>query len=487
MLVSSALAILLAAPGARCVEIAAISDLHGRVAEMPVLAARVAAVRAKGPSLALDAGDGLQGTIEALASKGEAVVAGYGAMGLDAAAVGNHDFDEGQAVLRARIAGASYPFLAANVRVRATGRPLPWRNLRASRLFRPPGGPVVGVIGLSGEDTPYVTMPRNVAGLAFTSAARAATWQAARLRAAGAEVVVAIAHIGGRCGDLSDPDDLSSCDPSSDLFRLARALPPGTVDLVIGGHTHALVNHRVNGTALVQPGARAEFLGWATLCAGEPARLHPLVRVARRNGDPPEVEPDARVAAAIAPYLAMARAEGERPLGVRLEAPLRRDRNALSPFGAAAATSMREVLKTDFALMNAGALRVDLPAGELTYGQLYEAIPFDDDLAVIRIGGTDLEVLLRLLARGNKGFPQTSGLRFDGREVRGCDGAPLDPARTYTLGTNEFLAVGGDGVGPILARLGPDNVKMREDLQLRDAFLEWLRKAPPGLTPAPCP
>jgi len=217
----------------------------------------------------------------------------------------------------------------------------------------------VGVIGLSGEDTPWVTMPRNVAGLAFTSAARAARREASRLRAAGAEVVVAVAHIGGRCGDLSDPDDLSSCEPGSSLFRLARALPPGTVDLLIGGHTHALVNHRVNGTALVQAGARADFLGWATLCAGEPARLHRPIRVARRTGEGPAVEPDARVAAAIAPFLAMARAERERPVGVRLEAPLTRDRRAASPFGTAAAASVREALKSDFGLMNAGALRVD--------------------------------------------------------------------------------------------------------------------------------
>jgi 2',3'-cyclic-nucleotide 2'-phosphodiesterase (5'-nucleotidase family) len=92
-----------------------------------------------------------------------------------------------------------------------------------------------------------------------------------------------------------------------------------------------------------------------------------------------------------------------------------------------------------------------------------------------------------MLARGDKGFPQTSGLRFDRGEVRTCDGAALDPARTYTLGTNEFLAAGGDGVGPILARLGPHSVKLREDLQLRDTFLEWLRRAPPGGVPAPCP
>ena len=71
MLLAAALA-LAAASGPRCVEIAAVSDLHGRVADLPLLAARVAEIRARGPTLLLDAGDGLQGTIEASLSRGEA-------------------------------------------------------------------------------------------------------------------------------------------------------------------------------------------------------------------------------------------------------------------------------------------------------------------------------------------------------------------------------------------------------------------------------
>jgi 5'-nucleotidase len=483
-MLTAALALLLLAPASRCVEVAALSDLHGRVGDLPRVAGHLAVLRQRGPTLVLDAGDSLQGTIEASLSKGAAVVAGYAALGVDAAALGNHEFDYGPEVLRARVAEAPYPFLAANVRVKATGRRLAWKNLAPRRLFRLPGGPAVGVFGLSGEDTPYVTMPQNVAALRFTSAAREAERQAAALRKEGAELVVALVHIGGHCRDLADPNDLSSCDMASDLFRLVRRLPPGTVDAVLAGHTHALVNHRVSGVAVLQAGARAEALGWLTLCAGEPARFHPLIRV---NGNGAGVEPDAKVAAAVAPFLAAARAERERPVGVRLEAPLTRDRRALSPFGAAVAAALHQALGTDFALVNAGALRMDLPAGELRYGQLYEALPFDDDLAVIRLRKAEVEGLLQTLSNGGKGFPQVFGLTWDGAAARTCSGEPLDPGRVYTLGTNEFLAQGGDGVRAVMERVGRRNVALRRGMEMRDAFLALLKRSGNDLPRSSCP
>ena len=482
MLCNAALALALAAPGPRCVEIAAISDLHGRVAELPLVAARLAEIRARGPTLALDAGDSMQGTLEASLSQGEAVVAGYAALRLDAAAVGNHDFDYGAAVLRRRIAGSPYPVLAANVWEVETGRRLAWKNLHPRILFRLPDGPAVGVFGLCGEDTPWVTMADNVAGLEFGSSAREAERQARRLRQEGAEIVLAVAHIGGSCTEFGDPDDLASCDERRPLFRLARRLAPGLVDAVVGGHSHGLVNHRVNGVALVQAGARAEALGWLTLCAGEPAHFHPLVRPLKGTATP-----DARVAAAVAPFVAAARAERERPVGVTLTRPLTRDRRTLSPFGAAAAQSIRAALGTDFGMVNAGTLRLDLPAGALTYGQLYEAFPFDEDLAVVKLRKADLERLLRVLSRGERSYPQAAGLRWDGKEARTCAGEPLDPERVYTLGTNEFLVQGGDRIRSLMRRFPPEQVSMRPGTDARRAFLDWLRKAPPELVAEPCP
>ncbi|HVP66363.1 MAG TPA: 5'-nucleotidase C-terminal domain-containing protein [Anaeromyxobacteraceae bacterium] len=470
----------------RCVEVLSLADVHGHAAELPRLAARMSPIRAGGPSLLFDAGDSLQGTLAARLSEGEAVVAALGAMGVDAAAIGNHDFDYGAAALRRRMATASYPFLAANLRDASTGELPAWKNLYPSRLLRPPGGPVVGVFGLSARDTPSLTMPRNVEGLAFLPEAEAAARQAAALRREGAEVVVGVVHLGGYCTDLGDPDDLSSCEAGRDLFRLARSLPPGLVDALLGGHTHGFVNHRVNGVALVQAGSRAEAAGWVTLCTGRPARFHPPIRAAGdgKGGGAPE---DARVASAVEPFLAAARSSLREPLGVSLPWPLARDSRGPSPFGVAVAQAVREALRTDFALINGGSLRTDLAPGALTLGQVYEALPFEDSLAVVRVRGAALVELLRALEGAEKGFPQLAGLRFDGGEARTCDGAPLDLNRTYAVGTNEFIASGGDGTQSVLARLPPGSLTMRKDLHQRDAFVAWLRRVHGSEPPAACP
>jgi 5'-nucleotidase len=483
MTLAAALSLLLAAPGSRCVEIAALSDLHGHVETLPAVGTHVQALRRAGPTLLLDAGDSLQGTIEANLSRGAVVVAGYGALRLDASAVGNHDFDYGQEVLKARMSEASYPFLSANLRVASTGERPAWPNLEARRTLHPAEGPVVGVFGLSGEDTPYTTMPRNVGGLSFEDAAREARAQAVALRAEGAELVVALVHIGGHCADLSAPEDLSSCDRESDLFRLVEALPAGAVDAVVAGHTHALVNHRVAGVPVLQAGARAEVLGRLTVCAGSPARFHRFLPL-RGRGAP---APDPAVAAAVAPFLAAARAERERPLGVALRAPLTRDRGGLSSFGAATASSLRAALGADFGLANAGALRVDLPAGPLTQGQLYEALPFDDDLAVFKIKGIEVEALFRALTRSGKGFPQAAGLRYGPDGVRSCAGDPLDPGKTYTVATNEFLAEGGDGVRAVVKRFPPGSTVRHHEIDMRGAFLRWLKATPADRLTQVCP
>ncbi|HET8725587.1 MAG TPA: 5'-nucleotidase C-terminal domain-containing protein [Anaeromyxobacteraceae bacterium] len=484
-MLAASLALLLAL-GAPCVEVLSLSDLHGRVGALPGLAAAVAPVRARGPSLLLDAGDSAQGTLEATLTRGRAAVDGLAALGVNAAALGNHDLDFGQAAARERIAAAPYPTLAANVRDAATGRLPAWPNLAASRIFRLPGGPVVGVVGLATPSTPRQTMPANVAGLRFGKLAPVAEREARALRARGADIVVALVHAGGGCREAGVPDDLSTCDPRGETFALARALPPGLVDAIVGGHTHAFTSHRVNGAAVLQAGAKGEAVGWVTLCVGEPARFHLPVRAGGGKAGGAAAS-DPAVAAAVAPALSLARAERERPVGVTLARPLGRGRDRVSPLGATAAQAARAAMGAEVGLVNAGALRSSLPAGELRYGQLYEALPFDDGLAVVRLTGADLLAVLRALASFRRETPQVAGVVFDGASARTCAGEPLDPARTYTVAMNEFLAEGGDGVRGILSRLPPGAKTVRGDLRLRDATLAWLRTAPESARGKACP
>ena len=485
MLLPAALALALSAAPS-CVEVLSLSDLHGRIAVLPRIAAEIAPVRARGPSLLLDAGDSAQGTVEASLSRGDAVVAGLAALGVNAAALGNHDLDFGQEAARRRIAAAPYPTLAANLTDARTGRMPAWENLEQSRIFRLPGGPVVGVFGLSTPSTPRQTMPANSAGLRFGKLAREAERQARDLRSRGAEMVVGLVHAGGSCRQVTSPDDLSSCDPRGELFSLARALPAGLVDALVGGHTHGYLSHRVNGVALLQAGSKGEAVGWITLCVGQPARFHLAVRPGDDKGGGPATG-DAKVTAAVAPYLAAADEERRRPVGVRLDRPLGRGRDRVSPLGAVAAQAARSAMGAEIGLVNAGALRASLPAGELRYGQFYEAMPFDDGLAVVRMSGKDLVAALTALSSFRREVPQVAGVVFDGASARTCAGQPIDPARTYSVAMNEFLAEGGDGLLGIVSRLPAGAKTVRGDLRLRDVALAWLRTASPAQRGLPCP
>ena len=110
----------------------------------------------------------------------------------------------------------------------------------------------VGLVGVTTVNTPQTTDPRNLVRLQVAPLRDIVEREATRLRAAGATVVVLLAHAGGSCDRYTDPDDLSTCRPQGEIFQLARALRPGLVDVIAAGHAHFGIAHRVNGIAVVE-------------------------------------------------------------------------------------------------------------------------------------------------------------------------------------------------------------------------------------------
>src|SRR5213594_3912296 len=143
----------------------------------------------------LDGGDEMQGTLLSNYSYGRPAIAAMNAFGIDAAAIGNHEFDWSIDTLRARMAGARYPFLAANITDSATtvtpAWAEPWTVIER-------GGVRVAAIGLALPETPVNTAPRNVRGLAFGDGAAAVRRVLPRARA-GADNVIVVAHEGAFC------------------------------------------------------------------------------------------------------------------------------------------------------------------------------------------------------------------------------------------------------------------------------------------------
>jgi 5'-nucleotidase len=341
----------------------------------------------------------------------------------------------------------------------------------------------------------------RVAPLAPTVAA-----EAAKLRAAGATVVIVGAHAGGACAEFTNPADLSSCDDEAEIFRLARGLPRGLVDVIAAGHTHQGLAHEVEGVAIIQGYSHGRAFGRVdvTIDRGTGrvvqhrlfapqdvcARQDPTT-LACDGSDLPQaryegrdVKPSAVVTAAMAPGLARVRGLQAQPLGVVLDSPISRTGDLESALGNLFADALREKTGADVAFNNnlRGGLRADLPAGPLTFGKLYDAFPFDNRLLTVRVSGAALtQSLIDEVRRGRRGALGLSGLHArvscaDGRldvELRRPNGRPIRADEELTVAALDTLVQRGvlaSAVNGAAIDVPADAPVMREQVE------DWLRR-----------
>ena len=480
----------------------------------------------------VDSGDMFQGTLESNMFEGEAVVRGYNAMGYAAAAVGNHEFDFGPVgaepiprkpgddplgALKRNADLAMFPLLSANLVEKSTGRTPSW--VRRHKMVRV-GGAKVGLIGLSTPDTPNVTMAVNVESLLFTDPVAATLREAADLRRQGADAIVVIAHIGGRCTNMDEPHSLESCDRQAEAVELIEALPAGTIDAFFAGHTHSNMGHYVNGVPTVQGLAMSREFSAVDLwidtendrVVKSEIRPHTMICLYVYEGTEkcdPRTAPagaklvprtfanetmtaDPRVAAVIDPYLRRVAAKRDEKLGVTATARFTRNYSGESPLGNLIADALRKHAGADFAIMNSGGIRAELPAGELIYGDVFAVSPFDNYPTLVIMSGQQLLDLLRATTSGSRGIMQASGFRYTfdaskkGEErfvgaVRD-DGTPIDPSKLYTVVMPDFVAAGGDGTHDVMEKIPAERVQTAFAAPIRDVMVEQF-KAAGQLTP----
>ena len=492
------------------------NDLHGRIERLPWLAGHVSVLRQLrradgGAVLLIDGGDMFQGTLESNLTEGASVVRGYNTLRYDASTVGNHEFDFGpvgdaaapqspdddpRGALRARATEASFPILTANVLMRTSGRRVEWDNMPATTMLEV-RGIKVGVIGVTTEDTLTSTLAANVADLALAPLAPTIEHHAAALREAGAAVVIVSAHAGGVCHDHTDPEELASCDADQEIFRVARALPIGLVDVIVAGHTHKGVAQRVNGIAIIESFAYGVAFGRVDLrlhrATGrvQGVTIHPprtLCSEGRGEGGPCTPEPyegrtvaaDRRVAQRLAADMDRADAIRRRALGVRIETTLTSVRNRETALGNLLADLIREARSADVGLMNGGGVRNPLPAGELNYGQFYRTFPFDNRFALVRMTGADFASLLVRNLTHDAGIFLISGLTAratctGGRlrvELRRGDGSAVGAREQLTVSTSDFVATGSE---PVFVRARAEGrVRVEDGPPMRDALVRLL-------------
>jgi 5'-nucleotidase len=389
-----------------------------------------------------------------------------------------------------------------------TGETPGWEGLAPSARTTV-AGIEIGIIGVTTIDTPRTTIADNFAGLKMIDLAPAIEREATRMRADGVNVVLVAAHAGGRCREFHDPHGHDTCDADSEIFAVARALRTGLVDVIVAGHTHAGIAHRVNGIAIIESFANGRAFGRVDLIIRAGVIKESLIFPPRfvcgaqwRPGDepcPPQhyegkpVVPSPEVKNVVDAAMASTRAARERSLGVELAGKIRRSYREESALGNLFTDLMLAARpQADAALTNGGGLRADLPAGKLTYGELYQAMPFDNRFAFVTLTGAQLAELMAANLKSDRGVFSLAGVEVRAR----CAGPRLvvDLYRANTdvrIGRNEgltvaisdFLAGGGDGA---FARLGLPEGAIRSEgggETIRDAMATALGKRGGTLAP----
>lgn len=525
-----------ASPRPTTLSIVGTNDLHGRVlaadgagglAQFGGYVDNVRAARARddGAVILVDAGDMWQGTLESNVTEGASVVAAYNALGYTAAALGNHEFDFGpvgpastpgpptddpRGALKARAAEAAFPMLAANLVDTSTGRPVDWPNVQPSVIVTA-AGIKVGIIGVMTANALRTTLAANTGGLRVAPLIETIAMYATRLRAAGAGVIVVAAHAGGQCTRFDNPADLSSCNPSSEIFTVARGLPRNLVDVIVGGHVHQGIAHDVAGVAIISSFTGGRAFGRVDLTIDRSTGRRAATRIfapqavcerasagsgtcagpddERQRQTPARYEgaavrPATRAITALAPAVRRVADLKAAPLGVVLSTPLRRGNAAESAIGNLFTDAMRAAVPdADVAVHNvAGGLRADLPAGPLTYGHLYEVFPFDNRVVAFTLTGAELERVLAAQLQPGPARVGISGIRVEARCSAGGlvltllapSGEVIDDERRLVVATTDFLATGGDGVFTPVTPV--DGLTVRDAAPaLRDVVAGWIR------------
>jgi 5'-nucleotidase len=396
-------------------------------------------------------------------------------MGLAVAAVGNHEFDEGKdELLRMQnggchpldgcqgphpFAGAKFRYLAASTFEKNSGRTiLPPYEIRQF------DGIPVAFIGLTLKGTPSLVSPPGVAGLEFRDEAETVNALVPELKARGVEAIVVLIHEGGfPAGDYNECPGISG--PVVEIVnKLDRV-----VDLVVSGHTHQAYVCEIDGRLVTS----ADKYG--TVVTAIDLKLDPATRdVISTRADNVIVRSqvlarDPEQTALLEAYDKVAAPIANRAAGsvtaTLSRAPNEAGESVLGDIIAdaqLAATRAAADGGATIAFTNPGGIRSDIAKkadGAVSYADLFASQPFRNQLVTLNLTGAQIKTMLeqqwldparpRILQVSN-GFSYTwdAAKPFGEHVVAGSislNGQAIDPAMSYRVTVNGFLAVGGDG------------------------------------------
>lgn len=430
-------------------------------------------------------------------------------MGLEASAVGNHEFDKGSVeLLRLQrggchpsegckgpqaFGGAKFRYLGAGIVDTRSGNPLlPSYHIK---LFQ---GIPVAFIGLTLKDTPTIVVPAGVAGLQFGDEAETVNALVPRLRQQGIEAIVVLIHEGGLpTGDYNECPGISG--PIVDIVKkLDRA-----VDLVVSGHTHRAYNCRIDDRLVTSADKYGTVVSEIDITldpkTGDVTQARADNLIVRTD----RFAKDAAQTQLIASYEQLAAPLAKRVVG-RLGAPLTRDESPAGEMPVGQVIADAQLAATgdagaQIALMNPGGVRANLngdPSGQVRYEDLFAVQPFYNNLVTLTLTGAQLQAALEQqwlnqprprVLQVSRGFSYSwdNGKPPGQRVVPGSlklNGVPIDAQQQLRVTVNGFLAGGGDNFS-VFKRDGRDLRTGLMDIDALERYVSAQGTVAPVTTP----
>lgn len=507
-----------------------INDFHGRIDSNTVQFAgtieKLRAAAAPGATAFLSAGDNIGASLFASAvAKDQPTIDVLNALDLRTSAVGNHEFDGGWADLRDRvIAGgnnAKFPYLGANVYKKGTTEPvLPEYTVLDMNGIK------VAVIGTVTQEVPSLVTPAGIADLEFGDPVDAINRVAAKIKADKlADLIIVENHDGAGSGAPEGATLDQEVAAGGPFAKMVQKVTPD-VAAIFNGHTHkqyawdapvldAAGQPTGKTRPIVQTGNYGEFIGQIQLTVDTKTMSVTGYKAAnvKRTTDPaadlvaayPRV---AAVKAIVDKAVADAAVIGNQPVG-KVTADIttafggspavRDDRGSESTLGNLVADSLVDALKApelgaaEIGVVNPGGLRNELyfaPDGTITYAEANAVLPFVNNLWTTTLTGAQFKTLLEQQWQTNPdgtvpsrayqqlGLSQNVNYTYDAARAAGdritairVNGALIDPAKSYRIGTFSFLATGGDNFRIFKSGTGTKDSGLVD----RDAWIKYLQ------------
>ncbi|MDO5712820.1 MAG: 5'-nucleotidase C-terminal domain-containing protein [Tissierellia bacterium] len=460
-----------------------LNDTHGRAAENkdPEKAAKekiIGYARLKTykdlnkNALLLDAGDTLHGTTFATISRGKSIVRLMNEAGVDVFVPGNHDFNYGYPRLLELVKQAKFSVVAANVKEEKDGTyPMD------GHVIKEINGKKIGIFGLATPETRTKSNPLNTEGVEFEDYIEVAKREVKALQDEKVDAIVLLCHLG--------------IDESSDERSDIVAEKVEGIDVVIDGHSHTLLKDgmTVGNTLIAQTGEHMQNLGKVTLTFNGDKLVNKKAEILSYD-DLKNVTPDEGILKSVEEIEKENKPFLEEFVGrteVDLEGKRENVRTGETNLGNLLTDAMLDISKADVAITNGGGIRATIPKGDIRMQDILNSFPFTNYPVKLEVTG---KTILEALEYGvDKApdvvgkFPHVGGMTFkyDPKQEPGSrvfdvlvKGEPIDLDKKYTLVTNDFMAVGGDGY-----EMFKDAVKLSEHPLLSEVLADYIKAHSP--------